>query len=148
MLSDDKDFRLMATLDLIYDLQNEPIKLDDDIQNQAVKCLRPLVCKIKEEQIEIICDTLCSYCTNMSQDAEKFRNIPNTGLKTIIASLASTNSEATNDISKKLMQRLLTAIQQAFGEYSQVKIMDIMIDMLSRFGTNLLTSHSQLKQIL
>ncbi|CAF3660956.1 unnamed protein product [Rotaria sp. Silwood1] len=108
MLSDDKDFRLMATLDLIYDLQNEPIKLDDDIQNQAVKCLRPLVCKIKEEQIEIICDTLCSYFTNMSQDGEKF----------------------------------------PFGEYSQVKIMDIMIDMLSRFGTNLLTSHSQLKQIL
>ncbi len=54
--------------------------------------------KIKE-QTEIICDTLCSYCTNMSKDAEKFRDISSTGLKTIIASLASTNSGATNDSS-------------------------------------------------
>jgi len=43
---------------------------------------------------------------------------------------------------------LTNTFHLAFGEHSQVQIMHIMIDLLSRFGINLLTSHSQLKQIL
>lgn len=190
MSSSDKDFRFMATSDLMNDLQKESIKLDDDterrivkgvlklledtngeVQNQAVKCLGPLVCKVKEAQIEIICDTLCSNCTNMSKDAEQLRDISSSGLKTVIASLATTNSGATNNISKKIMQRLLAAIQQgtsttansatgkknsntnntldlAHGGQSQLEILDIISDMLSRFGSNLSAFHSQLKQIL
>jgi hypothetical protein len=185
MSSSDKDFRFMATSDLMNDLQKESIKLDDDserrivkgvlklledtngeVQNQAVKCLGPLVCKVKDAQIEIICDTLCSNCTNMSKDAEQLRDISSSGLKTVIASLATTNSGATNNISKKIMQRLLTAIQQgttannsntkktnnaldlANGGQSQLEILDIISDMLSRFGANLSSFHSQLKQIL
>jgi cullin-associated NEDD8-dissociated protein 1 len=181
----------MATSDLMNDLQKESIKLDDDserrivkgvlklledtngeVQNQAVKCLGPLVCKVKEPQIEIICETLCSNCTNMSKDAEQLRDISSSGLKTVIASLATTNSGATNNISKKIMQRLLTAIQQgtptsttgnnantkktnnnntldlANGGQSQLEILDIISDMLSRFGANLSSFHPQLKQIL
>lgn len=190
MSSNDKDFRFMATSDLMNDLQKESIKLDDDserrivkgvlklledtngeVQNQAVKCLGPLVCKVKEAQIEVICDTLCSNCTNMSKDAEQLRDISSSGLKTVIASLATTNSGATNNISKKIMQRLLTAIQQgsttatnnsntkkantnnnaldlANGGQSQLEILDIISDMLSRFGANLSSFHPQLKQIL
>jgi cullin-associated NEDD8-dissociated protein 1 len=191
MSSSDKDFRFMATSDLMNDLQKESIKLDDDserrivkgvlklledtngeVQNQAVKCLGPLVNKVKEPQIEIICDTLCSNCTNMSKDAEQLRDISSSGLKTVIASLATTNSGATNNISKKIMQRLLTAIQQgtttttnnnntntkktnnnntldlANGGQSQLEILDIISDMLSRFGANLSSFHPQLKQIL
>ena len=188
MSSNDKDFRFMATSDLMNDLQKESIKLDDDserrivkgvlklledtngeVQNQAVKCLGPLVCKVKEGQIEIICDALCSNCTNMSKDAEQLRDISSSGLKTVIASLAATNSGATNNVSKKIMQRLLGAIQQgtaglasnnsntkktnntldlANGGQSQLEILDIISDMLSRFGANLSSYHSQLKQIL
>jgi hypothetical protein len=189
MSSSDKDFRFMATSDLMNDLQKESIKLDDDserrivkgvlklledtngeVQNQAVKCLGPLVCKVKEAQIETICDTLCSNCTNMSKDTEQLRDISSIGLKTVIASLATTNSGATNNISKKIMQRLLTAIQQgttvaatgnntttkktnntldlANGGQSQLEILDIISDMLSRFGANLASFHPQLKQIL
>jgi cullin-associated NEDD8-dissociated protein 1 len=188
MSSNDKDFRFMATSDLMNDLQKESIKLDDDserrivkgvlklledtngeVQNQAVKCLGPLVCKVKEPQIEVICETLCTNCTNMSKDAEQLRDISSSGLKTVIASLAATNSGATNNISKKIMQRLLAAIQQgtaqsvgnnantkktnntldlANGGQSQLEILDIISDMLSRFGANLSSFHSQLKQIL
>ena len=183
MSSNDKDFRFMATSDLMNDLQKESIKLDDDserrivkgvlrlledtngeVQNQAVKCLGPLVCKVKEPQIEIICDTLCSNCTNMSKDAEQLRDISSSGLKTVIASLATTNSGTTNNMSKKIMQRLLTAIQQgtttannkkntntldlANGGQSQLEILDIISDMLSRFGANLSSFHQELKQIL
>ena len=187
MSSNDKDFRFMATSDLMNDLQKESIKLDDDserrivkgvlklledtngeVQNQAVKCLGPLVCKVREAQIETICDTLCSNCTNMSRDAEQLRDISSSGLKTVIASLATTNSGATNNISKKIMQRLISAIQQgtaassagnnaatranafdlANGGQSQLEILDIISDMLSRFGSNLSSYHVQLKQIL
>lgn len=187
MSSNDKDFRFMATSDLMNDLQKESIKLDDDserrivkgvlklledtngeVQNQAVKCLGPLVCKVREAQIETICETLCSNCTNMSRDAEQLRDISSSGLKTVIASLATTNSGATNNISKKIMQRLISAIQQgtaagsagnnaakgantfdlANGGQSQLEILDIISDMLSRFGSNLSSYHSQLKQIL
>ena len=110
----------MATSDLMNDLQKESIKLDDDserrivkgvlklledtngeVQNQAVKCLGPLVCKVKEAQIEIICDALCSNCTNMSKEAEQLRDISSSGLKTVIASLAATNSSATNNVSEE-----------------------------------------------
>lgn len=190
MSSDDKDFRFMATSDLMNDLQKESIKLDDDserrivkgvlklledtngeVQNQAVKCLGPLVCKVKEPQIEVICDALCANCTNMSKDAEQLRDISSSGLKTVIASLAATNSAATTNMSKKIMQRLLSAIQQgttttsstnksaankstnnvfnlADGGQSQLEILDIISDMLARFGANLSSFHAQLKQIL
>lgn len=179
MSSNDKDFRFMATSDLMNDLQKESIKLDDDserrivkgvlklledtngeVQNQAVKCLGPLVCKVKEGQIEIICDTLCSNCTNMSKDAEQLRDISSSGLKTVIASLATTNSGGKTYFITKIMQRLLAAIQQgttkkgnnsvdlANGGQSQLEILDIISDMLSRFGANLSSFHPQLKQIL
>lgn len=186
MSSNDKDFRFMAISDLMNDLQKESIKLDDDserrivkgvlklledtngeVQNQAVRCLGPLVCKVKEAQVEIICDVLCANCTNMSKDAEQLRDISSSGLKTVIASLATNNSGVTNNISKKIMQRLLPAIQQgasttnstapkkanntmdlANGGQSQLEILDIISDMLSRFGANLSSFHAQLKQIL
>lgn len=81
----------MATNDLMTELQKDSIKLDDDserkvvkmilklledkngeVQNLAVKCLGPLVSKVKEYQVETIVDTLC---TNMLSDKEQLRDI-------------------------------------------------------------------------
>ena len=100
MTSADKDFRFMATNDLMSELQKDNIKLDDDserkvvrmllkvsqwdgttvpernqfnvtkndfqlledkngeVQNLAVRCLGPLVGKVKEYQVESIVDNL------------------------------------------------------------------------------------------
>ncbi|VDO11592.1 unnamed protein product [Brugia timori] len=71
MSSTDKDYRFMATNDLIVELQNDSIKLDDEserrvvnmvvklledkngeVQNLAVKCLGPLVHKVKDTQVK------------------------------------------------------------------------------------------------
>jgi HEAT repeat protein len=71
----------MATNDLMSELQKDNIKLDDDserkvvrmllklledkngeVQNLAVRCLGPLVGKVKDYQVESIVDNLC---TNM-----------------------------------------------------------------------------------
>uniref|UniRef100_A0A8C7ITY8 Cullin associated and neddylation dissociated 1 n=1 Tax=Oncorhynchus kisutch TaxID=8019 RepID=A0A8C7ITY8_ONCKI len=93
----------MATNDLMSELQKDSIKLDDDserkvvkmilklledkngeVQNLAVKCLGPLVSKVKEYQVETIVDTLC---TNMLADKEQLRDISSIGLKTVIGEL-------------------------------------------------------------
>ncbi|CAF0936113.1 unnamed protein product [Didymodactylos carnosus] len=207
MTSNDKDFRFMATNDLMTDLQKESIKLDDDserrivkgvlklledhngeVQNQAVKCLGPLVCKVKENQIEVVIDTLC---TNIFSNNEQLRDISSIGLKTVINSLAllHTSTMAIN-ISRKIMSRLISFIQRdeqlqgdsynnatshsssysktsqqtskggsevsgsntlimiGNGGQNQLEILDIISDMLARFGSNLSSFHLQLKQIL
>uniref|UniRef100_A0A669EGB7 TATA-binding protein interacting (TIP20) domain-containing protein n=1 Tax=Oreochromis niloticus TaxID=8128 RepID=A0A669EGB7_ORENI len=108
MTSTDKDFRFMATNDLMLELQKDSIKLDEDserrvvtmllklledkngeVQNLAVKCLAPLVSKVKEPQVETMVDVLCS---NMTSDKEQLRDISSMGLKTVIAELPLTSS--------------------------------------------------------
>uniref|UniRef100_A0A673A3Z4 Cullin-associated and neddylation-dissociated 1 n=1 Tax=Sphaeramia orbicularis TaxID=375764 RepID=A0A673A3Z4_9TELE len=98
----------MATNDLMTELQKDSIKLDDDserkvvrmilklledkngeVQNLAVKCLGPLVSKVKEYQVETIVDTLC---TNMLSDKEQLRDISSIGLKTVIGELPPASS--------------------------------------------------------
>ena len=106
MTSADKDFRFMATNDLMSELQKDNIKLDDDserkvvrmllkvsqwdgttvpernqfnvtkndfqlledkngeVQNLAVRCLGPLVGKVKEYQVESIVDNLVCGARN------------------------------------------------------------------------------------
>ena len=73
MTSTDKDFRFMATNDLMTELQKDSIKLDDDserkvvrmllklledkngeVQNLAVRCLGPLVGKVKDFQVSFV----------------------------------------------------------------------------------------------
>lgn len=46
--------------------------------------LAPLVSKVKEHQVEMMVDTLCS---NMMSDKEQLRDISSMGLKTVIAEL-------------------------------------------------------------
>lgn len=103
MTSTDKDFRFMAANDLMMELQKDSIKLDEEserkvvamllklledkngeVQNLAVKCLGPLVGKVKECQVETMVDTLCS---NMVSNKEQLRDISSMGLKTVIAEL-------------------------------------------------------------
>ena len=58
-----------------------------EVQNLAVKCLGPLVSKVKEYQVETIVDTLCN---NMVGDKEQLRDISSIALKTVISELPLT----------------------------------------------------------
>ena len=51
--------------------------------------LAPLVSKVKEPQVEVMVDTLCS---NMMSDKEPLRDISSMGLKTVIAELPLTST--------------------------------------------------------
>ncbi|XP_076241308.1 cullin-associated and neddylation-dissociated 1 isoform X2 [Calliopsis andreniformis] len=157
MTSSDKDFRFMATNDLMSELQKDSIKLDDDserkvvkmllklledkngeVQNLAVKCLGPLVNKVKEYQVETIVDALC---TNMVSDKEQLRDISSIGLKTVISELPSGSSALVANVCKRITGRLSSAIEKEDVSV-QLEALDIVADLLSRFGALLVTFHS------
>ncbi|KAL5015536.1 hypothetical protein ScPMuIL_009806 [Solemya velum] len=164
MTSNDKDFRFMATNDLMTDLQKDSIKLDDDserkvvkmllklledkngeVQNLAVKCLGPLVNKVKEFQVESIVDTLCS---NMLSDKEQLRDISSIGLKTVISELSPTSTALAAGICKKITGRLTNAIAKQEDMSVQLEALDILGDLLSRFGGLLVGFHVSILQSL
>eukprot|EP00057_Strongylocentrotus_purpuratus_P025808 XP_011680282.1 PREDICTED: cullin-associated NEDD8-dissociated protein 1-like isoform X1 [Strongylocentrotus purpuratus] len=153
MTSSDKDFRFMATNDLMTELQKDSIKLDDDsekkvvrmllklledkngeVQNLAVKCLGPLVSKVKEYQVETIVDTLCN---NMLSDKEQLRDISSIGLKTVINELPPASSPLAANICKSITGRLTNAIAMQEDVSVKLEALDILGDLLSRFGGNL-----------
>ncbi|KAK7091549.1 cullin-associated NEDD8-dissociated protein 1-like isoform X2 [Littorina saxatilis] len=164
MTSSDKDFRFMATNDLMAELQKDSIKLDDDserkvvkmllklledkngeVQNLAVKCLGPLVNKVKEFQVEVIVDTLCC---NMVSDKEQLRDISSIGLKTVISELPPSSTALAASICKKITGRLTSAIAKQEDVSVQLEALDILGDLLSRFGGLLVSFHGSIRQAL
>lgn len=159
MTSVDKDFRFMATNDLMTELRNDSIKLDDDserkivktllklledkngeVQNLAVKCLGPLVAKVKEHQVETIVDALC---TNMLSDKEQLKDISSIGLKTVINQLPNAPTQMSSAIVKKITSRLLNTIQKD-DITVQLETLDILADILNHFGSTLVNFHAQI----
>ncbi|ELU01651.1 hypothetical protein CAPTEDRAFT_19001 [Capitella teleta] len=164
MTSSDKDFRFMATNDLMVELQKDSIKLDDEserkvvrmllrlledkngeVQNLAVKCLGPLVKKVKEFQVETIVETLCC---NMLSDKEQLRDISSIGLKTVISELPPSSTALAASICKKITGKLTSAISKQEDVSVQLEALDILGDLLSRFGGLLVTFHSSIQQAL
>ncbi|GLV39340.1 Cullin-associated and neddylation-dissociated 1 [Carabus blaptoides fortunei] len=158
MTSTDKDFRFMATNDLMSELQKDSIKLDDDserkvvrmllrlledkngeVQNLAVKCLGPLVNKVKEYQVETIVDSLCA---NMISDKEQLRDISSIGLKTVISELPLVSSSLAANVCKRITGRLSSAIEKQEDVSVQLEALDILADLLSRFGGLLVSFHT------
>nr|CAG4638230.1 EOG090X00HY [Cyclestheria hislopi] len=164
MASSDKDFRFMATNDLMGELQKDSIKLDDDserkvvkmllklledkngeVQNLAVRCLGPLVSKVKELQVEVIVEHLCS---NMASDKEQLRDISSIGLKTVISELPLTASNMAASVCKRITGRLSTTIAKQEDVSVQLEALDILADLLSRFGSLLLSFHPSILDAL
>ncbi|KAJ8923621.1 hypothetical protein NQ315_010200 [Exocentrus adspersus] len=164
MTSSDKDFRFMATNDLMTELQKDSIKLDDDserkvvrmllklledkngeVQNLAVKCLGPLVNKVKEYQVETIVESLCA---NMVSDKEQLRDISSIGLKTVIAELPQAPGGLSGNICKRITGRLTTAIERQEDVSVQLEALDIITDLLLRFGPVLQTFHGSILSAL
>lgn len=162
MTSTDKDFRFMAANDLMMELQKDSIKLDEEserkvvamllklledkngeVQNLAVKCLGPLVGKVKECQVETMVDTLCS---NMVSNKEQLRDISSMGLKTVIAELppSSTGVSLTVNVCKKITSQLIGAMGMQDDVSIQLEALDILSDMLGRLSTALVSFHQSI----
>nr|XP_054606266.1 cullin-associated NEDD8-dissociated protein 1 isoform X2 [Nothobranchius furzeri] len=162
MTSTDKDFRFMATNDLMLELQRDSIKLDEDserkvvcmllrlledkngeVQNLAVKCLAPLVSKVKEPQVEAMVDILCA---NMASDKEQLRDISSMGLKAVIAELplSSSGVNLTISVCRKITSQLIGALGKQEDVSFQLEALDILSDMLGRLSGALVSFHSSL----
>ncbi|CAG8499329.1 3773_t:CDS:10 [Diversispora eburnea] len=153
MDSSDTDFRYMATNDLMNELQKDGftleestekrvvhkvLKLMDDpngeVQNLAVKCLAPLVKKIREAQLGEIVDKLCDYATQKNK--EELRDIAGIGLKTVIVEIPS-NSPSAGNVMQKLIPKLLDQLGNINATYEvQMDTLDILSELLARFGSS------------
>ncbi|TDH72282.1 uncharacterized protein CCR75_003151 [Bremia lactucae] len=156
----DKDERYMATSDLCVELQKnvdlgsylEPKvcvavlkQLDDksnDVQSIAVKCLGILVTKVQENQVEDICAKLCNLILNGKAE---LRDIYSIGLKTIVSDV-SQNTGAS--IATGICTRLLTGLGKGKDAAIKVETLEILTDLLRRFGYDVATEHATVMELL
>jgi cullin-associated NEDD8-dissociated protein 1 len=152
----DKDYRYMATSDLLNELSKDTFKADNDLEIKisntvlqqlddvagdvsglAVKCLVPLVKKVSEDRVVEMANTLCNRLLN---GKEQRRDIVNIALKTII-------SEITN---QNVAQRVVSSLSPLFikgitsvDTSTEIKCdcLDILSDVLHRFGNLMAISH-------
>ncbi|CAI5700886.1 unnamed protein product [Peronospora effusa] len=156
----DKDERYMATSDLCVELNKdvdlgtyfEPKvcaavlkQLDDksnDVQSIAVKCLGILVTKVKVTQVADICAKLCDLILNGKSE---LRDIYSIGLKTIVADVSQTTGAS---IATGICTRLLTGLSKEKDAAVKSETLDILTDLLRRFGYDVATEHAAIMELL
>ncbi|WOL01566.1 cullin-associated NEDD8-dissociated protein 1 [Canna indica] len=164
MTGKDKDYRYMATSDLLSELNKEGFKADSDLELKltsavlqqledaagdvsglAVKCLAPLVKKVSEERTMEMANKLCEKLLN---GKDQHRDIASIALKTIVSEVNTTS--LAQRILVSLAPQLIKGITNP-GKGTEIKCecLDILGDMLQRFG-NLMTkdAHEELLSAL
>lgn len=163
MTGKDKDYRYMATSDLLNELNKPSFKadadleiklsniiiqqLDDaagDVSGLAVKCLAPLVKKVSEAQVVEIANKLCDKLLN---GKDQHRDIASIALKTIVAEVST----------QSLAQSILIAVTPQLikgitgpGKSTEIKCecLDILCDVLHKFGNLMAADHGLLLSAL
>lgn len=159
MTGKDKDFRYMATSDLLNELNKDAFKLDVDLEAKlsniviqqlddaagdvsglAVKCLAPLVKKIREQQVLEMTNKLCDKLLN---GKEQNRDIASIALKTIVAEVptSSVAQSVLVSISPKLIRGIIT---QGMGTEIKCECLDILCDVLHKYGNLMASDHEVL----
>ncbi|PIN20655.1 TATA-binding protein-interacting protein [Handroanthus impetiginosus] len=154
MTGKDKDYRYMATSDLLNELNKEGFKVDVDLEAKlsniviqqlddaagdvsglAVKCLAPLVKKIREQQVLEMANKLCDKLLN---GKEQNRDIASIALKTIVSEVPT--SSVAQSVLVSISPKLIRGIT-AQGVSTEIKCecLDILCDVLHKYG-NLMTS--------
>jgi cullin-associated NEDD8-dissociated protein 1 len=106
-----------------------------------------LVNKVKENQVETIVDSLCA---NMVSNNEQLRDISSIGLKKVISELPQT-SQTTNSLASNVCQRITGKLSIAIEKEDvsvKLEALDILSDLLSRFGDLLLPFHEAILKAL
>lgn len=158
MTGKDKDYRYMATSDLLNELNKEGFKLDaeleaklsnvvlqqlddaaGDVSGLAVKCLAPLVKKVREQQVLEMTDRLCDKLLN---GKEQHRDIASIALKTIVSEVPSSVAQS---ILVSISPKLIKGIT-APGMNTEIKCecLDILCDVLHKYGTLITSDHEVL----
>uniref|UniRef100_A0A0K0CT64 TIP120 domain-containing protein n=1 Tax=Angiostrongylus cantonensis TaxID=6313 RepID=A0A0K0CT64_ANGCA len=165
MTSVDKDYRFMAVNDLMRELQTNNMRLDDDsekkvvrmlirllddnngeVQNLAVKCLGTVTQRVKEAQAETLVDALCSM---MVAGSDALRDVSSIALKTVVGNLPVANTMFVTNLMKRLIPKLNSALEQTKTNDSvRLEIVDIIGDVLSRFGSLITSVHKDTQKVL
>ncbi|XLR08365.1 hypothetical protein S83_036303, partial [Arachis hypogaea] len=158
MTGKDKDYRYMATSDLLNELQKSSFKADTDLEMKltniiiqqlddaagdvsglAVKCLAPLVRKVSEARVVEMTEKLCDKLLN---GKDQHRDIASIALKTIVAEV-STQSLA-QSILHSLSPQLIKGITGSMGTEIKCECLDILCDVLHKFGNLMASDHELL----
>lgn len=157
MTGKDKDYRYMATSDLLNELNKEGFKLDGDLELRlsstvlqqlddaagdvsglAVKCLAPLVKKINETQVLDMTNKLCDKLLN---GKDQHRDIASIALKTIFSEVPT--SSVAKSVLVSVPPKLMGGItNSAMKTDIKCECLDILCDILHKFG-NLMTSEHE-----
>ncbi|XP_071725473.1 cullin-associated NEDD8-dissociated protein 1-like [Rutidosis leptorrhynchoides] len=158
MTGKDKDYRYMATSDLLNELNKEGFRLESDLELRlsntvlqqlddaagdvsglAVKCLAPLVKKIHSAQVLDMTNKLCDKLLN---GKDQHRDIASIALKTIFSEIhiSSVAQSVLVSISPKLIGGITSP---ALKTDIKCECLDILCDILHKFG-NLMTSDHEL----
>ncbi|KAJ1702873.1 hypothetical protein LUZ63_002652 [Rhynchospora breviuscula] len=158
MTGKDKDYRYMATSDLLNELNKETFKVEADIEPKltnsvlqqlndaagdvsglAVKCLVPLVKKVREDSILDMVNKLCDKLLN---GKDPNRDIASIALKTIIAEVPTSLAEK---IPVSLSPQLINGVTSA-EKSAEIKCesLDILCDVLQKFGSLIANDHEKL----
>ncbi|XP_022861410.1 cullin-associated NEDD8-dissociated protein 1-like [Olea europaea var. sylvestris] len=159
MTGKDKDYRYMATSDLLNELNREGFKLDvdlevklsnvviqqlddaaGDVSGLAVKCLAPLVKKIHEQQILEMANKLCDKLLN---GKEQHRDISSIALKTIVSEVPT--SSIAQSILVSISPKLIRGItSQGMSTEIKCECLDILCDVLHKYGNLMASDHEVL----
>jgi len=148
--SKDKDFRYMATSDLLNELENENFKADpeterkicaivlqqledtsSDISGLAVKCLGLLVNRVAVFRVEEILQMLCQNL--ISGKREQQRDIAGIGLKTVIAGIKGGPLAAV--VVKQVSPMMVQGVQKKEESFEICnESLDILHEVIRKFG--------------
>ncbi|KAM6555365.1 hypothetical protein CsatB_002384 [Cannabis sativa] len=159
MTGKDKDYRYMATSDLLNELNRDNFKADTDLEVKlsniiiqqlddvagdvsglAVKCLAPLVKKVSEARVVEMTNKLCEKLLN---GKDQHRDIASIALKTIVAEIAT--QSLAQSILVSILRQLIKGITGT-GTSTEIKCecLDILCDVLHKFGNLMATDHELL----
>ncbi|KAF3321511.1 cullin-associated NEDD8-dissociated protein 1-like protein [Carex littledalei] len=158
MTGKDKDYRYMATSDLLNELNKDSFRAEPDIEAKltnsvlqqlndaagdvsglAVKCLVPLVKKVHEERILEMVNKLCDKLLN---GKDPNRDIASIALKTIIAEVPTSLAEKIPvSLSPQLINGVISAEKSA---EIKCESLDILCDVLQKFGSLIAKDHEEM----
>ncbi|KAJ1427075.1 TATA-binding protein interacting [Sesbania bispinosa] len=159
MTGKDKDYRYMATSDLLNELSKATFKadadlelklkniiiqqLDDaagDVSGLAVKCLAPLVRKMSESRVVEMTSQLCDKLLN---GKDQHRDTASIALKTVVAEV-STQSLAQSILCILTPQLIKGITGPGMGTEIKCECLDILCDVLHKFGSLMASDHELL----
>ncbi|CAA6667789.1 unnamed protein product [Spirodela intermedia] len=150
MTGKDKDYRYMATSDLLGELNKDVFKVDaelekklsdvilqqlddasGDVSGLAVKCLAPLVKKVSEETVLEMTNKLCD---KLLSGKDQHRDVASIALRQLFQ--------------KSVQQPLHNALLLGRVQKSSANVWTLLCDVLNRFGNLMTTDHEQLLNAL